>query len=101
MANDNGSFWKGYLGYPSIAFLFSVGSLEYRSPLGLLLKSIKWKDINVKFKNDFEKTIQFIEAELPVENVHELSQYIDELEVAIRTLNLVHLGPKTKPPEGY
>lgn len=60
MANDNGSFWKGYLGYPSIAFLMKSGIVSYDSKIGNLLKNIAWKNINQKFKNDFDKTLEFI-----------------------------------------
>ncbi len=60
MTNDNGSFWKGYLGYPAIAFLMKIGVLPYDEGIGNLLKDIKWKDINQRFKNDFEKTLDLI-----------------------------------------
>ena len=29
MANDNGSYWQGYLGYPSVAFLMKTSILDY------------------------------------------------------------------------
>lgn len=28
MANDNGSYWQSYLGYPAIAFLMLTGRIE-------------------------------------------------------------------------
>ena len=54
MANDNGSYWKGYLGYPSIAFLMKIGVLSYDQNIGESLKDIAWKDINQKsnYKNN-------------------------------------------------
>ena len=54
MTNDNGSYWKGYLGYPAIAFLMLSGTLPYDSGMGELVKGIAWKDVNTKFKNDFQ-----------------------------------------------
>ena len=52
MTNDNASYWKGYLGYPAIAFLLQSNRLPYRPELGQLLKGVAWKDINQKFNND-------------------------------------------------
>ncbi len=60
MTDDNGSYWKGYLGYPAIAFLVKIGMLSCDEKVGELLKNIVWEDINQKFKNDFDKTLEYI-----------------------------------------
>lgn len=101
MSNDNGSYWKGYLGYPAIAFLLKVGVLEFRPDMANLLKGIKWKDINQKFKNDFNKTLQYLEESLTAENKEKLSEYVQELDQKIIELKLSLLGNKKSPPAGY
>lgn len=101
MANDNGSYWKGYLGYPAIAFLFKVGLLDLKPDMADLLKGIKWKDVNQKFKNDFDKTLLYIEESLNVEEKEKLSAYVQEVDQKITKLDLSLLGNKTTPPEGY
>lgn len=101
MANDNGSFWKGYLGYPSIAFLMKIGVLDYESDIGELLKNIAWKDINQKFKNDFDKTLEFILSTKSDTEKQLLIGFVDKVDEEIRKLNLGLLGKKTIPPEGY
>jgi hypothetical protein len=101
MSNDNGSYWKGYLGYPSIAFLFKIGVLEFKSDLANLLKGIKWKDINQKFKNDFEKTLGYIEESLPRADKLALTNYVQYIYDEIGKLELKLLGSKVIPPEGY
>lgn len=55
-ANDNGSYWQGYLGYPAIAYLMIQKKLSYDEGLAQSLKGISWKKINTKYKNDFAKT---------------------------------------------
>lgn len=50
-SNDNGSVYKGYLGYPSIAFLMLKGVLPFDQRLADGLKGIPWREINEKFKN--------------------------------------------------
>ncbi|MEM2956310.1 MAG: hypothetical protein QW041_01925 [Candidatus Pacearchaeota archaeon] len=53
-SNDNGSFYKGYLGYPSIAFLMLKGILPYDEKIAQSLQGIKWKELNEKIKNYFK-----------------------------------------------
>lgn len=101
MTNDNGSYWKGYLGYPAIAFLLQTGVLPYEEKLGQMLKGIAWKDINQKFKNDFDKTLAHIVEPLSSDDRAELAQYVKRIQELILELDLKLLGPKVKPPEGY
>lgn len=53
-ANDNGSKWQGYLGYPSIALLMKHGKLSFDQVLADSLKGIEWKKINTQYKNDWD-----------------------------------------------
>lgn len=101
MTNDNGSYWKGYLGYPAIAFLLKTGVLPYEGGYGDLLKGVPWKDLNQKFKNDFDKTLEHILSPLPLEDRIELGEYIASIANQIRDLDLNLLGQKVLPPAGY
>jgi hypothetical protein len=101
MANDNASYWKGYLGYPSIAYLMKVGVLSYDPEMGKLLEGIAWKDINQKFKNDFDKTLGFILSTKTAEEKNMLGDFVEKVDGEIKALNLGMLGKKMVPPEGY
>ncbi len=101
MANDNASYWNGYLGYPAIAYLLKIGELEYRSELAGLLKGVAWKDINQKFKNDFGKAVEFIFKDLDNEKVVELRLYAKQLTEDLKALHLTKLGKRKLPPKGY
>lgn len=103
MANDNGSYWRGYLGYPAIAFLMSIGVMSFDARYAEALKDIAWKDINMSFKNDFEKTEKYIHDILRATNVS-LEGFlweVDDIMSQIETLDLSLLGKKVKPPIGY
>lgn len=103
MCNDNGSYWAGYLGYPSIAFLMLKGKIKYNSKFAEALKDIKWKDVNVKFKNNYEKTEAYV-LEIIKErgfDTADLKMEIDNIFEQVKKLNLELFGEKTKPPEGY
>ncbi|MCD6227003.1 hypothetical protein J7J90_00745 [Candidatus Micrarchaeota archaeon] len=52
-SDDNGSKFKGYIGYPAISLLMLKHILPYDEKIGESLKGIKWKKINKKFKNYF------------------------------------------------
>jgi hypothetical protein len=101
MANDNGSFWKGYLGYPAIAFMMRKGIISYEAELGDLLKGIAWKDINKKFKNDFDKTLGCVLKSKTKEDRSKLVSFIGKIDAEIRDLSLDILGTKQRPPDGY
>lgn len=101
MANDNGSYWKGYLGYPAIAYLMKSGIISYDQKLGTLLANIAWKDINQKFKNDFDKTLQFILSSKTQQEISQLSEFVAKVENEISNLAVSVLGKRMAPPDGY
>lgn len=101
MTNDNGSFWKGYLGYPAIAFLLKINELPYQENLAQLMKEIAWKDINQKHKNDFDKTLTEILTPRSNDERKELETYTNDVLEEITKRQYKLLGQKTKPPSGY
>lgn len=103
MANDNSSFWQGNLGYTSIAFLLKIGVLKYDPKYGDALKGIAWKDINTKFKNNFDKTQKYCDELISEKgiNLDEFQAYTKSVMDEIIRLDLKLLGKKVKPPEGY
>ncbi len=101
MGNDNGSYFKGYLGYPAIAVLFIEGVLPFAADLAEKLKDIAWKDLNQQYKNDFAQTQAHIEQGLSLKETEKLRDFSQKTLEIIGNLNLQHLGSKTKPPEGY
>ncbi len=103
MANDNGSYWKGYLGYPSIALLMLKQVLPYDLSVAMLLKDIPWKDINQKHKNNFDKTLSYVLGAVLHRggNVQDLERYVEDIKQRVQALELSHLGPRAQPPEGY
>ena len=105
MTNDNGSYWQGYLGYPALAFLLDAGVVKYDPSLAERLKGFAWKDINVKFKNDWAKTEQLVLEELvrrdPQLDQGQMRNELEHLLNKIMALKLSMLGSKQRPPSGY
>jgi DNA-dependent RNA polymerase auxiliary subunit epsilon len=50
-SNDNGTYYRNYVGYPIIAFLMVKGILPYDDKLANALKGINWRKINETYKN--------------------------------------------------
>lgn len=101
MSNDNSSYWKGELGYPSIAFLMKAGVITYDADIANILKGVPWKDINQKFKNNFEKALEFILSTKTQKERDDLRILCEKVDVEIKKLNLGLLGEKVTPPDGY
>lgn len=100
MTNDNGSYWVGYLGYPAIAFLMLKGLIKYDKSDSETFRGIEWKKINTKFKNNFDKTIDYIFSEIikDSDNQQKISANADIILEEITNLDLNLLGTKQKPP---
>ncbi len=101
MVNDNGSFYKGYLGYPALAYLMLTGELVYQPSIAQKLKGIAWKDINQKFNNNFDKTLEFIMSKQSVEDRQKIVEGVDKIDAQLKIKSYNLLGEKVQPPEGY
>jgi len=49
-SNDNGTRFRGYIGYPIIAVLMLAGLLPRNPKLEEGLKGIRWKELNERYK---------------------------------------------------
>ncbi len=49
-SNDNGTYYRGYVGYPIIAFLMLKGILPYDERISKALAGIPWKELNETYK---------------------------------------------------
>ncbi len=49
-STDNGSVYRGYLGYPSIAVLMLRGVLPFDREIAEALKGIPWRQLNEQYK---------------------------------------------------
>ena|SRR3989344_5771710 len=106
MSNDNSAYWKGELGYPAIALLMQLGVLPFDKNIAESLKGIAWKDINQKYKNDFDKTVAEVFVHIdtlsrPAAKSDEVKQFCEGVLEQIEQIGFSLLGPKQRPPEGY
>ncbi len=50
-SDDNGTFYRNYIGYPIIAFLMVKGLLSYDPAIATPLAEIKWRTLNERYKS--------------------------------------------------
>jgi len=98
-ANDNSSYWQGYLGYPAIAVLLIRGL--YRPPANVIdaLAGIPWKEINRRFKNDYEKTLTEVNkiVEASGHDPDAVASEVESIMEALRKLAPLR-GKRRRPP---
>ncbi len=92
-SNDNGSIYKGYLGYPAIAFLMVKGKLPYSEKIAIALKNIKWRKLNEKYKRYFvvEKIVKNIAKKRGV-NKEEINEFIEKVLNEIKSMKIKKLN---------
>lgn len=101
-ANDNGSFWQGYLGYPAISYLMLRGVISCEKKFADYLKGFAWKEINTKFKNDFDKTETFVRDEMVRKfniDLQEFDKEIAKIEEQLVILALNKPEKRAQPPK--
>jgi hypothetical protein len=103
MSNDNSAYYTDTLSYPLIALLMITNRLDYDKDLLQYFKNIFWKDINQKFKNDYDKAIDYVLAEFVIKNypVEKIKNKINLIYKNVCALKIKQLGPKQTPPSAY
>ena len=98
-SNDNASYWQGYLGYPAIAVLLLRGL--YRAPANVIdaLAGIPWKEINRRFKNDYELTLAEVNKTVEASG-HDPDAIAIEVESVMDALRKLapRRGKRRRPP---
>lgn len=103
VSNDNASYWVGYMGYPSIAFILAKGLVKYDTKLLTYLKGFAWKDLNMKFKK-FEKTNAYVDEYIVKNYGVNIDRFHEELEGILESIGRLNLHKPSKikkPPSGY
>lgn len=103
MSNDNSAYYTHILSYPMIAVLMLKGKIEYDKTLLEDLKGIFWKQINQKYKNDYDKAIAHVLDELKVKgkNVTQIKNNIEKIYKSVCKLEINQLGKLRFPPKAF
>jgi hypothetical protein len=100
-ANDNGSYWQGYLGYPGIAYLMERSVLTYDRDLAAELAGVPWKELATRYRNDWAKVEKHVRDGLSERGV-DLDRFdagLAEISSQLEKLALTKLSPRLRPPK--
>lgn len=88
-SDDNGTIYRGYVGYPIISFLMARGILPVDQKLAEALKGIPWRKLNEEYKK-YEVVMNIVKAQLKEKGVaeEEVERYIDLVMAHLKKLNL-------------
>jgi len=102
-SNDNTAFYTGSVSYPMVALLMYKGIVNYNHSLLSPLSNIVWKDIMQKYKNDYDKGIEYVLSELSTKEIDiiEIRLEIDAIYKKVCALKLKKLQPRLPPPLAY
>jgi hypothetical protein len=103
MSNDNMAYWSRCISYPMIAYLMKIGRIDVPAYLYTDLKGYNWKDIDTKFKDNYDKAVNFVLEDLKEKgcNVEQIKSDIEIIFQNSKKLELFMLGVLKRPPEGY
>lgn len=99
-ANDNASYWQGYLGYPALAVLLKHGELRAGEDVIRALAGVPWHDVNQRFKRDYDAAVDHVLAGLPDDAppAADIERAVDDVMEQLAALDLQR-GPRRRPPK--
>jgi len=88
-SDDNGTVYRGYVGYPIIAVLMVEGRLQYNTRIGEALRGIPWKKLNDQYKNyaAVEQIANRKASEAGITS-DEIDKYVDLVLMELKSLKL-------------
>ena len=98
-ANDNASYWQGYLGYPIVAVLLTRGELHAVEDAVAVLAGVSWHELNQRYKRDYEAAVAHVLGGLPGGDAATVEAQVDRVLADLATLDLQR-GGRGKPAAG-
>ncbi len=99
-ANDNASYWQGYLGYPAVAVLLARGELQAGEDVVRALAGVPWHDLNARLKRDYDAAVAHVLAALPdgAPDAGTIERAVDDVLAQLAALDLQRAGRGKRPP---
>ena len=97
-SDDNGTKYRGYIGYPIIAMLMIEGALPYDERIAKALAGIPWKKLNERFKR-YAIVERIVKREALQRGVKpkEIDSFIRKVMDRLSALNLRYSEPPPPP----
>lgn len=101
VANDNASYWQGYLGYPILAVLLVRAELRADAGAVAALAGVPWHDLNKRFKRDYDAAVAHVLGGLPPggPDAVAVGRAVDGVMDQLAALDLRRAGRGRRPPK--
>lgn len=99
-SNDNGSYYRGYVGYPLIATLVVLGKIPVPESSIAAFRDIPWKDMNTELRNDYDRLFGLL-RDREQSTALELDELAAAMEQALLSQQLQLVRSAKPPPPGY
>ena len=99
-ANDNASYWQGYLGYPIVAVLLARGELYAAEVAIAALAGVPWNELNQRYRRDYDAAVAHVLGELPHDDASTVETEVDRVLADLAALDLQRAGRGRRPPAG-
>jgi hypothetical protein len=101
-ANDNASYWQGYLGYPAVAVLLTVGALRADEAIVGLFAGVPWHELNARFKRDYDAVVDSVLTSLEERSADRarIVAEVDGVMAQLAALELARPARGRRPPQG-
>ena len=99
-ANDNASYWQGYLGYPIVAVLLARGELHAAEVAVAALAGVPWHQLNQRHKRDYDAAVAHVLGELPAGDAATVETEVERVLAQLAALDLQRAGRGRRPPAG-
>ena len=99
-ANDNASYWQGYLGYPVIAVLLARGELRAADDAVAALAGVPWHELNKRHRRDYDAAVAHVLGSLPKDSAALVERQVDDVVAQLAALDLQRAGRGRRPPAG-
>nr|KJR73535.1 MAG: hypothetical protein TU35_05230 [Thermoproteus sp. AZ2] len=99
-SDDNGTIYRGYVGYPIISLLMLKGVLPIDEQLKGALRGIPWRRLNEQYKR-YEAVMELLKRELSEKGIEpsRVDKYIDLVLAELKRLGLKFAKPPASPGE--
>jgi hypothetical protein len=100
-ANDNASYWQGYVGYPIVAVLLTLGVLRADEQIVGQLAGIQWHELNARLKRDYDAAVDSVLTTLAQQGADRarIEAEVDGIMAQLATLELERTGRGRRPPK--
>lgn len=86
-SNDNGTIYRGYVGYPIISVLMLRGVLSFDKGLAEGLKGIPWRELNERYKS-YDMVLSVIRSKVGEDAWPLYERFMGKVLAELRKLNL-------------